>query len=142
MAKRSTSAMASRSRPAAGAGNWLARWAGWMRARNSRLVGVDIADTRDNGLIEQHRLDRPGGAFEDQTPCRGVEGERLRAKPFVEKLIQRRGVREDVPTAESPLVAESELAAIVEGDDDMRVRFHRPPRRPRRQSASHAEMNQ
>jgi len=82
----------------------LVQQCGESRWRNSRakkrLVGVDVADTRDERLIEENTLDRASRAFDCSRKC----GRRYRKRVWSKlgpSLVQR-GARWKVPQSTKP----------------------------------------
>ena len=76
-----------------------------------RLVGVDVADPRDEALVEENRL-------HGRSPCRvcgaqvlGAEPlvEGLRAEPRGEERLERVGAADELRGAEAPRVGDDEL---------------------------------
>ncbi len=80
-----------------------------------RLVGVDVADPRDLGLVEQKRLQRcpPAGRELEQQLRRQVAAQRLDPEPGGEVGVEL-GLRQDDGVAKAPWVGEPELRAVIE----------------------------
>ena len=107
--------------------------------RPKRLVGVDVADARDEGLVEEQRLE-PSLAPAEAAPEvaereRGIEG--LRAEPG--EHAGAAGLRDELPAAriatvqtdlaELADVAEPDLAPVGELEDQPHVGVDRQPGR-------------
>ncbi len=125
-----------------GAGDRLGRPPAVQPGPPQRLVGVDVADPADQGLVEQGPLHA------------GL----LLAQPRDEQLVVELGVegvagnvgdrgrqvgaaRDDGEPAERPLVDEPQLAAAVaEGEPDAQVRLERLLGRDDEELAAHPEM--
>ena len=129
----------------------------WYRARSSggpdgargpqrvelrapqRLVGVDVADARDEPLVDEQRLE-PRPAAADPRP------ERLEREPVVERLradpVERVVVRDVQPDPpELAHVAEPQLGAVVERERQPLVGVDRQRRRDDEQLPGHLEVD-
>ena len=84
------------------------------------LVGDPVADARGEGLVEQHGLHRrrPPGEEPDQGAHRRQAVEGVEAESAHRRL--RPGVPAEPDAAEAPGVGPGELAALVEGHDELR----------------------
>jgi len=94
------------------------------------LVGVDVADARDGGLVEQDRLDGGAGMPGERLPQRGgreVIVERVRAEPGQERVGPARVRAGRADPAEPPRVVVIQAERRLEPEDGPggRVR-HRP----------------
>ena len=87
--------------------------AGWILRREQRLVGVDVADARDDALVEDRGLDRRLAARERA----GQVGGRPLAERLGAELAGEPGlgaVLGDAPGAEAARVGVGEIGAVVE----------------------------
>ena len=97
-----------------------------------RLVGVDVADPGQEGLVEEERLEPrpPGAQAPPEDAQREVGLERLRA---VLRERDRQGVRVvGADAGELAHVAQAQLAPVGEGPGGVHVRDRRSARRARR----------
>ena len=104
-----------------------------------RLVGVDVADARDEALVDEERLE-PRPAAADPGPERlerEAVVERLRADP-VERVVVRE-VEPDPP--ELAHVAEPQLGAVVQRERQPLVGVDRQRRRHDEQLPGHLEVD-
>ena len=106
--------------------------AGWMPRREERLVGVDVPDARDPGLVEQERLDRRAAArARAPAGARAVNSGSSGSMPTPggEDASSAVGALEQHAGAEAPRVARSARSPpVVEREAHARVRARGPPR--------------
>ena len=115
------------------------------------LVGVDVPDPGEERLVEQERLEPTLAAAEPATECPHVEGgvERLRSERREHRRpadlgdeLARDGVAPVQPDpAELADVAEADLAAIGQLEDEPDVRILRRLGRDHEQLAGHLEVD-
>src|SRR5687767_7366164 len=93
------------------------------------LIGVDVADAGDDRLVEQERLQTSLRPFESLMKIVGIQLEWLGAQLAVcEESIEFRPARIEGNAAEAPDIAKTQLARVVQREDNVRVRFARPVR--------------
>src|SRR5205814_5121196 len=107
-----------------------------------RLVGVDVADAGNRGLIEQNRLQHPPAAAQDLEPVIGAEVPRFGAELFAHHCLDVRRAGTIPNAAEAARVAEAQFCSIVQSKHKMRVRLARLVRRHGALLPRHGEVSQ
>ena len=98
---------------------------GWMRAREQRLVGVDVPHARDPALVEQERLDRRAAARATaRSRCSAVNASPSGSTP---SRAAKKASSASPPSASSPVPkrrgsTKSSVRAVVEAQAHARVR--------------------
>ena len=104
-----------------------------------RLAGIDIAEARDDALVEQQQLDRRGPPGQSALQLSRVEVERLRPERLERRPILKAARTHQVERTEPPGVVERDAAALVGLDDEVVV-LRRPRSDQRATVPGHAEV--
>ena len=104
------------------------------------FVGVDVAHAAKDGLIEQQSFDMCFARVDRSGELRFGGFERIEAERAEHVRLIR--VRQDSNTSETASVGVTQFAAIVEGEEDVRVRARGRFGRVHDELAGHAEMNE
>lgn len=104
------------------------------------LVGIDVAHAAKNGLIEQQGLNVRFARVDCSDELRFGGFERIEAERAENGRLLR--FRDDGDASEAANVGVTQLAAIIEGEKDVRVRASGSFRRIDHELTCHAEVNE
>ena len=123
----------------AGAGEASSHVGGADAGVEEALVGIDVANTMQELLVEEGGLDRELAATEESGEIFGGDGEWLVTGPaegvFCAGLVKSQ-------TAETPGIGVAQLAAVIEIEEYMRVRQRGRFGRAGHQLTGHSQMHQ
>lgn len=104
------------------------------------FVGIDVADSCDNALVEQQLLQRPSASAEFLLYVAGRYAGRFPAEPFFSAERVGRSVFYEPEPAEPARVLVAQLASVSEREHNVRVLFIRRGERIDCQATGHAQV--
>src|SRR5438128_5930579 len=125
-------------------GKFAAQNRGMQSRFEARFIGINVADARDDALIEQNRLQVALGFREGRAPISGIDVERLRPELLaLEMRIDVVAAWKEGGAAEATDVAKPQfVGAVVQGKDEVGMIPARLRCRRDQELARHAQVNE